>query len=171
MKKRKRLTKEEYYKYLNGAHWENTKKRFKKDKCEICGSRERLELHHLNYKHIGNETKEDVVTLCRYCHGASHLVLFKGKWRHMRHPSSSTMKIIKRLREGNGVSKSRVAFFIRRIFAVVTNGKDVPPMKYFRKIVSTRFYSYKKCYIPSDLPRIFTAYIFNQAEGEATDKA
>jgi len=48
----------EYQKIKN-----ETYKQFKKKtKCEICGSREQLEFHHLNYHPI------KVITVCKYCH-------------------------------------------------------------------------------------------------------
>ncbi len=38
--------------------------RGKKDRCEICGSKENLELHHVRGRKNGNE----VITVCRECH-------------------------------------------------------------------------------------------------------
>jgi 5-methylcytosine-specific restriction endonuclease McrA len=34
---------------------------------------ERLEVHHKNYKSLGNENSEDVVVLCVNCHKNEHL--------------------------------------------------------------------------------------------------
>lgn len=47
--------------------------------CEKCGTRSRLELHHLRYFDDfgnpieGSETVGDLIALCRECHHAKHL--------------------------------------------------------------------------------------------------
>jgi len=40
--------------------------------CVDCGSTNRLDVHHLHYKNFGNENMEDLITLCRECHGKRH---------------------------------------------------------------------------------------------------
>ena len=40
--------------------------------CEACRSKARLELHHKTYINWGNETRDDVVLLCRKCHRKVH---------------------------------------------------------------------------------------------------
>ena len=40
--------------------------------CTRCGSAVNLDVHHLTYSHFGNEPLEDLVTLCRRCHGTIH---------------------------------------------------------------------------------------------------
>lgn len=79
--------------YIKTRHW----KRFTKSltdnpdcTCELCGckrwgnvitrgknkgKRRRLRqfhTHHLNYEHLGEETREDVLTLCAKCHTTCH---------------------------------------------------------------------------------------------------
>jgi 5-methylcytosine-specific restriction endonuclease McrA len=43
-------------------------------RCVKCGTRKRLEVHHLSYAHQGDELNhlEDLVTLCRSCHRKEH---------------------------------------------------------------------------------------------------
>jgi hypothetical protein len=43
------------------------------NRCERCGRRRRLELHHRHYNSQGRERPEDLYALCRDCHHASHL--------------------------------------------------------------------------------------------------
>lgn len=42
--------------------------------CFRCGSRERLNVHHKNYKNLGNETDKDLVVLCENCHKKLHQI-------------------------------------------------------------------------------------------------
>lgn len=65
------MNKEEYQKYLKSEHWSKKKKELffeNRYRCLGCGSRMKLEVHHLTYKNIGNESLQDLVYLCRYCH-------------------------------------------------------------------------------------------------------
>lgn len=43
-------------------------------KCKLCDKRIQLELHHINYKHLGNELNnmEWVVIVCGDCHQKIH---------------------------------------------------------------------------------------------------
>ena len=49
----------------------------KETKCKACKSREKLVVHHLNYKNKGFETSKDVLLLCEECHNQIHR-LVKG---------------------------------------------------------------------------------------------
>lgn len=61
---------ERYNDFLNSADWKSFAEQLKikrGGKCEICGSDERLEVHHLRY--VGNLMEEDdVKVLCHSCH-------------------------------------------------------------------------------------------------------
>ena len=63
-------TKEEYLDYIQSEEWKDKSREFVKcaGKCEVCGSRDYLESHHLTYKNIGEETGEDIEVLCNSCH-------------------------------------------------------------------------------------------------------
>ena len=41
-------------------------------KCESCGFRYELNVHHRYYKTFGNEDLEDLVVLCKRCHNDLH---------------------------------------------------------------------------------------------------
>lgn len=41
-------------------------------RCESCGRRAALDLHHLHYRSVGEEKPEDLRALCRECHDAAH---------------------------------------------------------------------------------------------------
>lgn len=65
------MNKQQYQEYLKSEHWEKKKEDFftnRKYRCLLCGSRMKLEVHHLTYKNLGNEKKIDLVYLCRFCH-------------------------------------------------------------------------------------------------------
>jgi hypothetical protein len=43
------------------------------NKCEECGSTWKLEVHHNDYAHIGNERPEDLKVLCWHHHKLAHV--------------------------------------------------------------------------------------------------
>ena len=44
-------------------------------KCAFCSRRYQLQVHHLSYKNMGCERKEDVLVLCVRCHNDLHYAL------------------------------------------------------------------------------------------------
>jgi 5-methylcytosine-specific restriction endonuclease McrA len=40
--------------------------------CVLCAARTRLHVHHLHYKTFGDETGEELATLCEPCHEREH---------------------------------------------------------------------------------------------------
>lgn len=64
----------EYIEYLKSDAWnERRLARLQKAKyrCERCGERDRLDVHHKTYKHLGNEPLSDLIALCQSCHWAA----------------------------------------------------------------------------------------------------
>lgn len=63
-----------YSKYLSSKHWEETrlKKLEETDKCEVCGSKKQIQVHHLTYERVGAELMEDLRVLCNKCHFLEH---------------------------------------------------------------------------------------------------
>ena len=61
-----------YEKHLKSAKWKNTKSDLMKmrgKKCEVCGQYSpKLELHHITYERLGNESAKDLLILCAPCH-------------------------------------------------------------------------------------------------------
>lgn len=41
-------------------------------RCERCGSRRRLTIHHRSYRRLGRERRSDIAVLCSPCHRAAH---------------------------------------------------------------------------------------------------
>lgn len=57
--------------------------------CQLCrwtapqDERKKLEVHHIIPN--GTAEPENLITLCRYCHDAVHLLLYAlGKWKYIR---------------------------------------------------------------------------------------
>jgi len=53
-------------------------------KCCECGRRTPLHCHHLDYSRFGHEELDDLITLCAYCHRASHKYRPKGANKLLR---------------------------------------------------------------------------------------
>lgn len=69
--------KKNYNSYIRSDKWKQKRNEFiKKYKvCACCGSNENLNVHHLSYDNLGNESDEDLLLLCSRCHKYVH----KGK--------------------------------------------------------------------------------------------
>jgi hypothetical protein len=80
--------KQEYRKYLNSMKWAGIRAGIISSRgcrCESCGSKEQLQVHHLRYPKVwGEEKPEDLQVLCRKCHCAAHGIKYKPdtKWHH-----------------------------------------------------------------------------------------
>jgi hypothetical protein len=68
--------KQSYALYLQSEHWHGLRAqalRFAKRRCESCGSRKRLECHHLVYRNpLTICAVGDIMVLCDRCHGFTH---------------------------------------------------------------------------------------------------
>jgi 5-methylcytosine-specific restriction endonuclease McrA len=80
--------KRDYYRnvYLRSEHWKNLRKEKKKlnPVCEVCGSKKKLDVHHINYRMLYDVLLEDLQTLCRRCHNKRHKVLDRFKKKSLR---------------------------------------------------------------------------------------
>lgn len=91
-----------YRKYLRSEKWKKKAKRIKardKNKCRLCKSTKRLEVHHLTYMNIGKEKDKDLITLCRRCHRIAHDMENKNKnmadaWAWVMCGAAVTAKIL-----------------------------------------------------------------------------
>lgn len=61
----------EYTEHINSPEWAD----IRRDKlaesgyrCERCGAAGYLEVHHLTYDNLGNESPDDLEVLCKPCH-------------------------------------------------------------------------------------------------------
>jgi 5-methylcytosine-specific restriction endonuclease McrA len=60
-----------YREYLESNFWKQKRELILNilgRKCSRCGSTIDLQVHHLNYINCGNESRNDVIVLCRKCH-------------------------------------------------------------------------------------------------------
>lgn len=64
-----------YDEYLKSKHWKNLRTRLIGDNriCAICKQhKSAIQLHHLNYDRLGNESDSDLIPLCTRCHKKMH---------------------------------------------------------------------------------------------------
>ena len=64
-----------YGEYLRSPEWEKKRRKilFRANNiCEGCGENKAVEVHHLSYKHKGNEFLFELVALCKKCHEIVH---------------------------------------------------------------------------------------------------
>jgi 5-methylcytosine-specific restriction endonuclease McrA len=69
------IVKMTYEEYLKTPHWLMMRGKIKArdgHKCVLCASRNKLEVHHNCYDHLGYEPPEDLITLCDGCHEKHH---------------------------------------------------------------------------------------------------
>ena len=59
-----------YEKYIRSTQWKNMRKDILRlrDRCEGCGTKHSLELHHKTYERLGRELISDLEVLCKSCH-------------------------------------------------------------------------------------------------------
>lgn len=62
--------------YLFSSHWKKFARKMRKNASEMCMYCHKpgrsLDVHHLNYDHLWNESFDDVIVLCRECHIEAH---------------------------------------------------------------------------------------------------
>lgn len=66
-----------YHSYLNSKEWHdkrNTMLKYAEYKCCRCNETENLQVHHLNYNTIGNESLNDLEVVCNDCHKKIHKI-------------------------------------------------------------------------------------------------
>ena len=73
----------DYTTYISSDEWLKSPQRLAciktaNNKCQMCGVPFGLEVHHISYKHLGNELPEQLVLLCVLCHDHTHLMAGKG---------------------------------------------------------------------------------------------
>lgn len=65
-----------YGKYIHSKQWKVLKECVLEERgnfCECCDKEtDRLDLHHITYDHVGYESREEVLLLCRDCHKDIH---------------------------------------------------------------------------------------------------
>lgn len=64
-----------YAEYLKTDHWVSMRKYMLKKahyKCQLCGNKQELHVHHRTYENRGNELPQDLIVLCASCHRKFH---------------------------------------------------------------------------------------------------
>lgn len=64
-----------YQRYLASPHWQSLRREklfAAGHRCEVCKSAQRLEVHHVTYKRLRQETLADLRVLCSECHRDAH---------------------------------------------------------------------------------------------------
>lgn len=99
----------EYQGYLKSPLWARIRKSIlERDnrQCQLCGSRENPEVHHIRYPknfEFGTEPGEDLITLCHNCHRKVHdkndpdrkylIAVLKARRHYMRHMAEKGKKM------------------------------------------------------------------------------
>jgi DNA-directed RNA polymerase subunit RPC12/RpoP len=74
------MTRDEYLEYLKSDHWREFSKALKEQlgyRCEECGLQaepEFINVHHLHYRTLWHESREDVKVYCERCHFNWHIL-------------------------------------------------------------------------------------------------
>ena len=76
-KKARKRRKMPYAEFLHSDYWQEVRKAVLEregHKCHLCQSTCFLQVHHVTYKHRGDELRhlETVTALCRRCHARTH---------------------------------------------------------------------------------------------------
>jgi 5-methylcytosine-specific restriction endonuclease McrA len=69
------MTKAQYAEYLQSTAWKEKRRLIMqrcRGYCEGCGSAPATQVHHLTYKHVGNELLFELVAVCDPCHDRIH---------------------------------------------------------------------------------------------------
>lgn len=64
-----------YKEYLRSTHWSIVRDwmlGFAYNRCQLCRSTAVLNVHHNSYDHKGEETRLDLIVLCKKCHEKHH---------------------------------------------------------------------------------------------------
>lgn len=105
------IPKEEKLKYFRSDKWTKIKCdlfMLRGEKCEDCGNRRNLHIHHLTYKNFGDENPDDLIILCGGCHLFAHNLAEIKKKKWISKKESTTKKKAKK-RKRQAKKKRRLA--------------------------------------------------------------
>ena len=77
------VTASRYEKYLASREWAVRRALslwLASDTCEVCSSKDRLEVHHKTYARLTHELDDDLIVLCRTCHSLVHEKPMLRRW-------------------------------------------------------------------------------------------
>lgn len=78
----KALGAKDYHVYMGSKRWRKRRRRYyatNPNRCFMCGSKEEVTLHHLNYERLGIEKDSDLMPLCWEHHEELHNVIGGSK--------------------------------------------------------------------------------------------
>lgn len=76
----------QYLSYIRSDAWKARRKRalfLAGYRCQICGSKSRLQVHHVTYANLGHELDQDLTVLCRVCHWVNTWWIRFKKWANI----------------------------------------------------------------------------------------
>lgn len=66
----------EYARYIQSPAWKRKRAAYfratRLDRCQGCGDKEKLHVHHKTYERLGHENLTDLVVVCETCHALIH---------------------------------------------------------------------------------------------------
>lgn len=88
-----------YLNYLKSDIWR--KRRFAKleqadNKCQYCGEKDSLQVHHLSYEHLGDEATNELLVLCTSCHWVADKIRKNPKSKLLEKLNKPLEKIAKK---------------------------------------------------------------------------
>ncbi len=75
----------QYLAYIHSEAWRTRRQRALQRagfRCQVCGERTRLQVHHVTYANLGNELDNDLTVLCWWCHfWTTWMIRLRRFWR------------------------------------------------------------------------------------------
>lgn len=98
---------QKYKDYLKSDDWAQIRIEIitKRKRCERCGSKNKLQIHHKHYKNIFHEEPEDLELLCNNCHQKEHSIKAKKKIKPKKHLTTKQKKKV--IRDKSRLKKLR----------------------------------------------------------------
>ena len=127
-----------YQEYLDSDMWKKKRDQKEKEVC-LCGSGDRLELHHKTYERVCDELMSDLVWLCHSCHDYLHnkinngdTTLKDGMKILTKYLKTKKYRKRKEVKKSNGVAKVRYAasFMGLKVRRYKASKKQIEYMEY-----------------------------------------
>src|SRR5215469_4234657 len=87
-----------YEEFLFSKFWKRiaAKKKIRHKRCQVCGSKQRLNVHHLVYRPNPYEVELcDLMVLCRLCHKRVHQLSSDGKVSFEKDDPSHRLAVVR----------------------------------------------------------------------------
>jgi 5-methylcytosine-specific restriction endonuclease McrA len=99
-KRASKIRGENHYLWKGGAETRPYRKLVRKDQCTLCGSKEKLLIHHIDFDHYNNAA-DNLQVLCLRCHSSVHKQAYWNAVHAGEEPPYSTAPNHWRTREGD----------------------------------------------------------------------